>query len=152
MIQYWSQIPSLRLDKYLYLLRQYVAHSFKYLQQHAWNGDLVAGYLNLLEGIYRGKSEDRIGALSVGDGKVPDGVRYHVLDVWVDGLVETEGWAGVDVMRPVERLRTEGRTKVVRKRAGEVLGDERLKGEQHMEDGNKEGGEGEEDEFAGFEE
>lgn len=105
----------------------------------------------MLEGVYKGKSEDGIGALSVGDGKVPDGVRYHVLDVWVDGLVETEGWEEVEVTRPVEKLRTEGRTKVVRERAGEVLRDERLKGDQDMEDENKEGGESE-DEFAGFEE
>ncbi|CAF9939378.1 MAG: hypothetical protein ALECFALPRED_008084 [Alectoria fallacina] len=145
-IQYWSQIPSLRLDKYLYLLRQYIAHSFKYLQQHAWNGELVAGYLELLDGFNEGKSEHGVGALSVSDGKVPDGVRYHVLDVWVDGLVETEGWDGFEVMRPVERLRTEGRTKAVRERAGGVMVDERLKGDQDM------GGGDEEDEFAGFEE
>lgn len=90
--------------------------------------------------------------LSVGDGKVPDGVRYHVLDVWNDGLVETEGWEDTEVMRPVKRLRAEGRTKVVRERAGEVLGDERLKGDQDMGGGDEEGKDGEEDEFAGFEE
>ena len=82
----------------------------------------------MLEGVYRGKSEDGIGPLSAGDGKVPDGVRYHVLDVWVDGLVETDGWEAVGIMRPVERLRTEGRTKVVRERATAVLEDERLQG------------------------
>lgn len=75
-----------------------------------------------------GKTEDSLGALNAGDGKVPDGVRYHVLDVWVDGLVETEGWEGVGVLRPVEILRTKGRTKIVRERARQVLGDERLQG------------------------
>ena len=86
----------------------------------------MAGYLDLLEGIYRGKSEDSIGAVSAGDGKVLDGVRYHVLDVWVDGLVETEGWERPRIMRPIERLRTDGTTKVVRERATEVLEDKRL--------------------------
>ncbi|KAF6227816.1 hypothetical protein HO173_011918 [Letharia columbiana] len=150
-IHYWSQIPSLRLDKYLYLLRQYIAYSFKYLQQHAWNRELVTGYLDLLEGVYKARSEDGIGALSAGDGKVPDGVRYHVLDVWVDGLLETDEWEGVGVMRPVERLRIEGRTKVVRERAREVLGDERSQGieERTGNDGEDRRGD-EEEEFEGF--
>ena len=125
------------------MLRQYIAYSFKYLQQHAWDGELVTGFFDLLEGACTGKSEDGIGALSAGDWKVPDGVRYHVLDVWVDGLMETEGWDGVGVMRPVERLRTYGRTKVVRERAREVLEDERLQGTgERRED--------DEEEFEGF--
>ena len=96
--------------------------------------------------MYDGKSEDGVGALSAGDGKVPDGVRYHVLDVWVDGLVETEGWEEVGIMRNVEGLMTKGRTKVVRERAREVLGDERLQG---IDDGEDRGGD-EEVEFEGF--
>ncbi len=78
--------------------------------------------------------------MSPGDGKVADGVRYHVLDVWV-------GWVGRGLMRPVERLGREGRTKVVRERARDVLGDERLEG------GDTEGdigGNGEDEEFEGF--
>ncbi len=108
----------------------------------------MAGYLDLLEGVYNGKSEDGIGALSAGDGKVPDGVRYHVLDVWVDGLVERERWEGVGIMRPVEGLKTEGRTKVVRERAREVLGDERLQGVEESTGDDR--GSDEEGEFEGF--
>lgn len=105
----------------------------------------------MLEGVYRGKSEDGIGPLSAGDGKVPDGVRYHVLDVWVDGLVETDGWEAVGIMRPVERLRTEGRTKVVRERARTVLEDERLQGlEERTTDDRDDPGSDEEGEFEGF--
>ncbi len=111
----------------------------------------MAGYLDLLEGVYNGKSEDGIGALNAGDRKVPDGVRYHVLDVWVDGLVERERWEGVGIMRPVEGLKTEGRTKVVRERAREVLGDERLQGvEESTEDDQEDSGSDEEGEFEGF--
>jgi len=136
-ITYWSSIPSLRLDKYLYLIRQYISHSFLYLAQHNWDHSLVKNYLDLVEEL----------PLSPGDGKVADGVRYHVLDVWVDGLVGAEGWEGRGLMRPVERLGREGRTKVVRERAREVLGDERLEG------GDTEGdigGNGEDEEFEGF--
>ena len=105
----------------------------------------------MLEGVYKGKREDGIGGLSTGDGKVPDGVRYHVLDVWVDGLVEREQWEGVGIMRPVEGLKTEGRTKVMRERAREVLSDERLQGtEERTGDDQEDRGRDEVGEFEGF--
>lgn len=112
----------------------------------------MAGYLDLLEGGWKGGSEDGVGPLSVGDGKVPDGVRYHVLDVWVDGLVETEGWDGRGLMRPVEKLMAGGRTKVVRERAREVLRDERLQGVEGGRTGDEgeDGGSDDEGEFEGF--
>lgn len=107
--------------------------------------------MDLLEGVFKARSEDGIGALSAGDGKVPDGVRYHVLDVWIDGLLETDEWEGVGVMRPVERLRIEGRTKVVRERAREVFGDERLQGIEERTGNDVEDRRGdEEEEFEGF--
>ncbi len=89
--------------------------------------------------------------MSAAGGKVPDGVRYHVCDVWVDGLVQTEGWKGRGVMRPVERLGKEGRTKVVRARAKAVLDDERLQEGDGEVDGAEEGRGGEGD-FEGFDE
>ena len=106
----------------------------------------------MIEGAFRGKGEDGIGALSAGDGKVPDGVRYHVLDVWIDGLVETDGWDGVGIMRPVEKLAREGRTKVVRERAREVLRDHRLQGveEGTGDDEEDHGRDDDEGEFEGF--
>lgn len=85
--------------------------------------------------------------LSAADGKVSDGVRYHVCDVWVDGLMLTEGWRGRGVMRPVERLGREGRTKVVRGRAKAVLEDERLREGDGHGAGKEGGGEGD---FEGF--
>lgn len=95
--------------------------------------------------------------LSPSDGKVPDGIRYHVLDVWVDGLVVkgVEGWEGKGdaLMGPVERLGREGRTRVVRERARGVLRDERLVegGGGAEADGADDGVEGEEDGFEGCE-
>lgn len=89
------------------------------------------------------------GPLSPGDKKVPDGVRYHVLDVWNDELwgVVGEDKAEKNVvellMEPVERLLKEGRGKVVRTRAREVLEDERVRGA--VETGNQEDGGIEED-------
>ena len=101
----------------------------------------MAGYLDLVEEL----------PLSVGDGKVPDGLRYHVLDVWVDGLLEVEGWEERGLMRPVGKLAKEGRTKIVRERARGVLGDERLE-EGHAERHDVGEDAGEYGEFEGFEE
>ncbi|KAJ9296240.1 hypothetical protein DTO271G3_5381 [Paecilomyces variotii] len=77
----------------------------------------------------------------------PDGLRYHILDIWLDELekvVEVED-LGVDssntdgptkrlkgdipmdlILRPMRKLKAESPTKTVRERAGEVLEDDRL--------------------------
>ncbi|KAK0509375.1 hypothetical protein JMJ35_007769 [Cladonia borealis] len=140
---YYPSLPHLRLDKYLYLIRQYIASSFNYLSRQGWYEGLVGAWVEMMQG----KGEEGVGPLSVRDGRVSDGVRYHVLDVWVDGLVGAEGWEEVvrkgGVMRPVEELRVGGRTKTVRERAREVLEDERLKDEEgekaEEEAGNEDG-------------
>jgi len=79
------------------------------------------------------------GALSSGDARVPDGLKYHVCDVWVDGLVSVEGWEGGirrGIMTPLESLAKKGSTKIVRFRATNALRDGRLcdtnDGEQDM--------------------
>jgi ribosomal RNA-processing protein 1 len=75
----------------------------------------------------------------------PDGLRYHLMDIWIDELekvLEFEGKVGEDVetpkrtikgdvpveliLRPLEKLRTESRYKPVRTRAAEALQDDRL--------------------------
>ncbi|PYH44409.1 ribosomal RNA processing 1 family protein [Aspergillus saccharolyticus JOP 1030-1] len=75
----------------------------------------------------------------------PDGLRYHVLDIWVDELEKvlefeeiTDEETGTTVrkpvgdvpkellLRPLERLRKESPYKPVRMRAAEALEDERL--------------------------
>ena len=63
-------------------------------------------------------------------GRVPDGLRYHLLDIWLDELVGTfDHQAEVPVekvMEVIAHVRKEGRTKVLRERAREVEEDERL--------------------------
>ena len=63
-------------------------------------------------------------------GKVPDGLRYHVLDVWVDGLeAVAESMDEVlvqELMKPVQKLAEQGKTKVLRMRAKGVIRDERM--------------------------
>lgn len=91
--------------------------------------------------------------LDIANQKVPDGLRYHVLDVWVDGVVQCEGYEDqMDVlMAPVKRVATRGATKVLKQRAEAALADDRLNGGESVDDG----GDGmekaeDEDEFEGF--
>lgn len=104
--------------------------------------------------------------LSVGDGanKVPDGLKYHVLDCWVEELekVDRERKGPLEgLMGPVRRVQREGATKVMRARAEETLADERLgdwvaeggdgaegKGGRKAE--NERDGDGEEEEWGGL--
>lgn len=104
-----------------------------------------------------------IGPLSRGKGeerKVPDGMRYHVLDVWVEelrGVVggeEDEGGWGERMMGGVRVLQKEGMGKVLRKRAGDCVAEwersgEGVVGSTAVEEG-KEEEEEEEDEWEGI--
>lgn len=100
---------------------------------------------------------ERLAPLSAGDKKVPNGVRYHILDVWVDELSGVSGEDGIEekigevLMEPVRTLEREGREKIVRGRARDVLGDERVKGliGERTENGLEE--EGGNEEWDGFE-
>ncbi|CAG8231193.1 unnamed protein product [Penicillium salamii] len=75
----------------------------------------------------------------------PDGLRYHLIDIWVDELekvLEFDEEAGEDeetpkrkikgdvpvelILRPLEKLRAESQYKPVRTRAAEALEDDRL--------------------------
>ncbi|KAF2447454.1 hypothetical protein P171DRAFT_407614 [Karstenula rhodostoma CBS 690.94] len=145
----WTNIEALRLDKYLYLIRQYVNASFRYLSQNGWGN---------AEGLQRHGEIMAEFPLNAQDTKIPNGLRFHVLDVWVDELEKVDGEWGVEkrevleaLCGPVEALAKEGRLKVVRNAAKETLGDGRLrvwrgqeeegeKGDAEMEDDDEEWG------------
>ena len=64
--------------------------------------------------------------------KVPDGLKYHIIDVWVDELdtVDTEREMADEIERmvgPLRKAESKGWTKTVRARAREALEDTRLK-------------------------
>ena len=111
------------------LVRCYVNVAFTYLSRVGWEDALLGEYLGLI-----GQ-----GPLSTGDAsslKVPDGLRYHVLDVWVDELEKVVGDGFLDdesvplgkILGLVRRVASEGRSKALRQRGMNVLEDERLGG------------------------
>lgn len=151
----WSAIDSLRMDKYLYLLRCYIAKGFEVCSKSK-------GWKNAYgekDKVWERYSEMLVadgGPLSPQDMKVPVGVRLHVLDIWVDELEKIDGEHKVDVekvMAPVKLLRKNTLTKSVRKRAEEAEEDERIldwNGQIVKADGDVEEQDAEEGDFAGF--
>ncbi|KAI8825878.1 uncharacterized protein EV422DRAFT_144812 [Fimicolochytrium jonesii] len=76
MIKEWHGIDRLRLDKFYMLLRKFHFYGFRYLQTKEWEQSVVEQYLNLLIK----------GPLRPNDLKVPDGLRYHTSEVYLDEL------------------------------------------------------------------
>lgn len=101
----------------------------------------------------------------------PDGLRYHLIDLWIDELEKVlefeeddeagdgesmprrkvKGEVPMDLLlRPIETLRTQGAHKPVRNRAKEALGDDRLVEWGFREKQADEDEEESEDEWGGF--
>lgn len=158
MAREWNGIEVLRMNKFLFLVRQYLAASFRFLSKQNWsNTSAIEAYLHILSDT----------PLNPNEAKIPNGMRYHVLDVYVDELDKVdayrEGKMPLELLlRPVRTIEKESRTKAVRKRAKEALDDERLVNwngddmEGVSKTGKEKGGEAvennvEEDEWGGIE-
>ncbi len=75
----------------------------------------------------------------VGDNRIPNGMRFHVIDIYVDelervGALEEESEAPVEMLLgPLRSLAKDSPTKAVRVKAKEALADERLPGNAKTE-------------------
>jgi ribosomal RNA-processing protein 1 len=171
MAREWTSIDAHRMDKYLLFVRFVVRRVFAGIVQDATNKEdteekedevVQKRQIALLENF----------PLSPRERKVPDGLRYHVLDIYVDELEravalgqdggdeEEEGEGEISeetrtrverLLVPVETVAREGLSKGVRVRAKEVLADERVvrwraKGKAESWSGAGGAGGGEEDE------
>jgi ribosomal RNA-processing protein 1 len=125
MAREWSHIEALRLDKYLYLIRQYLNASFKFLSRQKWKQATLEEWNEIMEET----------PLNVSDMKIPNGLRYHVLDIWVDELekvgakkweAEPGGGTLETLMKPIDIMMEEGKLKVLRDAARECLDHEKL--------------------------
>ena len=153
MAREWNNIDALRMDKFLYLVRCYVQEGFQFVRRKKWEEGLVGEYVEVLEGT----------ALNVRDGKIPNGLRYHVIDIYVDELDKADEQDDApleELLKPMRKLGKESPVKAVKKRVAEALEDERLArwkdrrevAEDEGEDGEAvEASENEDGEFSGFE-
>lgn len=144
----WPGIDALRMDKFLFLIRQYVNKSFEYLRGQKWEETLVERYLELLKEV----------PFNAKDPKIPNGLRYHVIDIYVDEVekVDEKRKAPMEVLvKPLRALGLESKTKAVRERVKEALEDERLEEwgievKKKDEDEDEDEEEAEEDGWGGF--
>ncbi|KAK5114885.1 hypothetical protein LTR62_002044 [Meristemomyces frigidus] len=147
----WSAIDALRMDKFLYLVRCYLNTTFQQCSQSHWNPTTTRQLMFTLAR----------GPLSPANVKVPDGLRYHIIDIFVDELEKVDVKRECDVevvLEPLRVLRSETRNKQARKRAVEALRDERLEewGVVIQKETNEKGEDGDrdavmdDDEFGGF--
>lgn len=151
----WGGIDALRMDKFLYLARCYVNKGFEYVRgsgKDAWgDGEIWQKYEEILDEV----------PLNIANGKIPNGIRFHVIDIYVDELdkVDVDRNAALEtILRPLRRLGTKTHTKAIRERVAGALDDERLKdwenaGVEDDEASNEnepEAVEGDDEEFGGF--
>ena len=138
MAREWSGIDALRMDKYLYLVRCNLGKGFEIVARNAWRDEeMIERLLEVLQAT----------PLNARDAKIPNGLRFHVIDIFVDELnkVDTERTAPVEkMMAPMRRLGKETITKAVRIRVKEALEDERLQDWKGEASGEVDEGEGEE--------
>ena len=121
MAREWNGIDMLRMDKFLLLVRAYLGASLRFLARADWEPGVAKEYAALLAR----------GPLSTEDTKVPNGLRYHVLDIYVDELDRADtprcGRVPMEVLLgPLRTLAGSSPTKSVRLRAKDALEDERL--------------------------
>lgn len=147
----WSHIEALRLDKYLYLIRQYVNASFAFLSRNKWKKSLLEQWNVIIEET----------PLECQNMRIPNGLRYHVMDVWVDELEKIGGeeWEQEDkketletLILPIERMAKDGKLKPLRNAAKECLADDRLRAwrGQELEVASEPEEDDEEAEWGGF--
>lgn len=125
MAREWTNIDVLRMEKFLLLTRRYLGATFKILADSAWSEEDIKKHLSLLEEI----------SLNALDLKIPNGMRYHVIDIYIDELERLgalqEGDAPLEtLLEPLRKLVKESPTKAVRMKCKEALEDERLPGNE----------------------
>ncbi|KAH0259110.1 hypothetical protein KCU91_g15402, partial [Aureobasidium melanogenum] len=116
----YTGIDSLRMDKFLFMIRSYVNAGFAYCAKTNWkDAQTRKEYLDLLREI----------PLNPRDPKVPNGLKYHVIDVYVDELekVGDDKAPYEELMAPLVELGEKAVLKSVRKKVEEALDDERAK-------------------------
>lgn len=123
----WTNIDVLRMEKFLLLTRRYVGAQFALCADARWAEEVVGVQLGLLGEV----------PLEPREPRVPNGMRYHVIDIYIDELERAGGLAedrkGVELsvlLEPLERMARESPTKSVRVKCKEALADERLPGNE----------------------
>ena len=111
-----------RMDKYLYLIRCFLSVSLRSLARAGWKDE------ELLDDLMNTMADTPLNAR---DAKIPNGLRYHMLDIYLDELEKVDEEHEADIpaeklLDPLMVLQKECPTRTLRLRAKEVLEDERV--------------------------
>lgn len=74
MAREWEGLDRYRLDKFYLLLRRYLAASLRKLKQEQWDQDWVDDLVVIFRHI----------PLNLDDLKIPNGIRFHIFDIFLD--------------------------------------------------------------------
>lgn len=136
------------MDKFLYLVRQYLNASFSFFAKSGWKDTKrLDEYMTVLSTTPLNPTEKRI----------PNGIRFHVIDIYVDELEkvdeETEAEMPVEtLLEPLRAVVRDSPTKIVRNKVKEALEDDRVKAWLGEETTEAEGKEDANDEWGGIDE
>ncbi|MCJ1314134.1 hypothetical protein MMC25_007814 [Agyrium rufum] len=123
MCREWPGIDALRLDKFLRLVRFMIRSSLANLGSPP-NEELLTFDIDLIDDMLM-ERDTRIRT------PVPDGLKYHIMDVWVDELgsldQESDSWGRTELLSPLVTVEKKGKNKTIRGRASDALEDERLR-------------------------
>jgi len=126
----WTNIDVLRMEKFLLLTRRYLGITFEVLKRGKWEEGLVKQHMDLLAEV----------PCNVDEIRVPNGMRYHVIDIYVDelervGVLEEGSESRLEsLLAPLRTLAKESPTKPVRVKSKDALEDERLPGNEKTEE------------------
>jgi ribosomal RNA-processing protein 1 len=116
------------MDKYLLLVRRFLNSSFSYFARRGWPSSSDKNSSAYHSSIDAYLSVLRKTPLNPTCAKIPDGLRYHVIDVYIDELDNVCGGRGPLelILEPLRKIRRESHNKKVRERVDDVMKDERL--------------------------
>lgn len=132
-VSFSTRITDGRLDKFYLLARRYVAAGFKLLQKQDWSEEYVSKYTEMLSS----------GPLSPKNPKIPNSIRYHITDIYLDELEKVQSFESADeefastveqLIEPFEKLAVDGLDKTARTKGKELLDDPRLNAGSDEED------------------
>ncbi|KAG0267030.1 hypothetical protein BG011_009778 [Mortierella polycephala] len=75
----WHGIDRLRMDKYYFLLRRFLSYSFRMLKEDEWDLSTIEEFNNVMIN----------GPLNATSTAVSDGIRFHLIEIYLDELEKT---------------------------------------------------------------
>ncbi|KAF9926133.1 hypothetical protein FBU30_004209 [Linnemannia zychae] len=72
----WNGIDRLRLDKFYLLLRRFLMYSFRMLKENEWDLKTIEEFTTVMIN----------GPLSASNKQVPDGIRFHLIEIYLEEL------------------------------------------------------------------